>query len=240
MDMRHSIALFFAYFLFMSAAHSQTFWEKTHIGLGLGSMNYSGDAYNPYTKFSMNVRGLYELSDQLYLKGTATIGSIGASEKDVPYLPTLTPPRPHPFKSDIQELSLTAEYDFFNINQGAKFTPYAFAGVGAYHYAPYYEKYNTITNQYDKVKYRLTNSTKKINIPFGAGVKYAITENVRLFAEGSMRYLGQDQLDALAPSSSKSDDIFYTISVGVTFRLGGDYRSSGSSKCPPVYNGRRR
>jgi hypothetical protein len=226
---------------------AQSLGEKLHIGIGFGPMRYYGDIYSEYTQFSMAGNLRYELNDHFYLKGQITLGSVGASDQGSARQ-TL-----HPFRSNIQEISIMPEYDLLNMNEGKKWTPYVFIGLGYFHYKPFYYEYNEDTKRYDKIdgstdpNYKLSSVPRKLNIPLGGGFKFALNDNIRLFAEGNFRLTPTDEIDAYQyKSSSYKNDVYYNFLFGVTFRLGGDYsrqksgKSGGGSKrnlqnCPPVY-----
>ncbi|QES87959.1 DUF6089 family protein [Rhizosphaericola mali] len=227
--------------LIISQVHGQSFSEKLHLGIGFGPMRYYGDIYSEYTQFSVAGNIRYELNDHFYIKGQVTFGSVGASDQGSERQQL------HPFRSNIQEISIMPEFDLLNMNEGSKWTPYIFAGVGYFHYTPFYYEYNDVTKRYDKYNYDLASVPRKINIPFGGGIKYAITDNIRLFGEGNFRLTNTDEIDGYQfKSSSIKNDVYYNFLFGVTFRLGGDYsshrsqKSSGHSRrnlqnCPPVY-----
>jgi hypothetical protein len=98
---------------------------------------------------------------------------------------------------------VVGEYYLFNLYD-RKWSPYAFAGLAAYRYNPY-AYYNgtkvflqplstegqNIIGYPDRKKYSLT----QFAIPFGGGVKYAISENLHLGLEGGLRKLFTDYFD---------------------------------------------
>jgi hypothetical protein len=108
------------------------------------------------------------------------------------------------FKSNLVEMSLMGEYDFLNL-ANYKLTPYIFAGVGNYSFNPYTS--DSLNNkvylqplgtegqglaQYpDKQAYKLS----QLNIPFGVGIKYALSDFVYVGAEFGTRKLFSDYLD---------------------------------------------
>ncbi|MFT4203637.1 MAG: DUF6089 family protein [Chitinophagaceae bacterium] len=239
-----------------AAAHSQTFWEKSHLGIGVGAMQYNGDLRNTYTKFAIQGNYTYELTDHFNLRGQVFFGSVGASDGDTPPFENewtdeangIRNPeaRPHPFNSQIQEASILGEYNLYNMNDGKKWTPYVFAGLGYFHYNPYYTWYSTSDNRYYNYRWATEGSHQRINIPFGGGIRYGLTDDIRLNLEGNFRYTTTDEIDAYPPPTrdwSKTKDYFFSVTFGISFRLGGDYhkKSDGKSskfndrKCPPVY-----
>jgi opacity protein-like surface antigen len=102
------------------------------------------------------------------------------------------------FETRLSEFSLIGEYYLFNLYD-QKFSPYLFAGLAVYHFDPY--AYNPqkekvflkplstegegLSQYPDRKSYALT----QMAIPFGAGVKYAFTDNLRLGLELAGSYL---------------------------------------------------
>ncbi len=218
---------------------SQNFWGKSHVGVGVGALSYSGDILNPKTKLALQGNYTYELTDHFNVRGQLSFGNIGATDASAPNYSSPANPlyaRPHPFKSKIQDVSLLVEYNLLNMNGGSKWTPYIFSGVGFFHYVPYDTRNNTV--------YYATDKRNKLNIPFGGGIKYGLTDNIRLNLETNIRHATTNDLDGYNPPN-EGKDWFYTVTLGVSFRLGGDYssnKSGGSGKnrtnrknCPPVY-----
>lgn len=225
---------------------SQTFWEKSHIAIGVGAMKYQGDLPNEYTKFVFQGSYTFELTNHINLRGQLAFGSLGASDNPAIQNPNMG--RPHPFNTRIQEASVLGEYNLFDLNNGKKWTPYGFIGLGFIHFAPYYTAYDANDNRYINYGYPVS-SNKKLDIPFGLGIKYALSDNIRLFAEGNYRYTTSDEIDGYQPTNypgytrAKVNDYFLSGVIGISFRLGGSYKSeSGGNKskynsnsCPPVY-----
>ena len=228
----------------------QSFLEKSHIGMGVGAMKYRGDIRDPYTKFAFQGNYTYELTDHLHIRAQAFLGSVGASDASTPIFAGTdgngSYSRPHPFNSRIQEASLLVEYSLLNMNGGSKWTPYVFAGVGMFHYTPYYTVYDPNTNRYNDYKYYATDKRNKPNIPFGGGIRYGLTDNIRLNLETNVRYTTTNDLDGYNPPKD-GKDFYYSFTFGISFRLGGDYssktnagkgsrsKSRNGKNCPPVY-----
>ncbi|PZP41935.1 MAG: hypothetical protein DI598_17595, partial [Pseudopedobacter saltans] len=219
---------------------------KSHIAVGVGAMQYQGDIPKPFTRFAIQGSYTYELTDHINLRGQLAFGSLGATDNPAIVNPDMG--RPHPFDTRIQEISLLGEYNLFNLNDGKKWTPYGFIGLGFIHYQPYFTEYDANTNRYVNYGYPIS-SSKKLHVPFGLGLKFALNDNIRLFAEANYRYTTSDEIDGYQPTNyagytrAKVNDYFLSGVIGVSFRLGGDYSSkSGGNKskynskdCPPVY-----
>ncbi|MBX9732653.1 MAG: outer membrane beta-barrel protein [Chitinophagaceae bacterium] len=184
------------------------------------------------------------------------------------------------FKTTLWETNFTIQYDFLNMNSEDYFlSPYVFAGFGLMHMNPWtYDRngvkrflrgYHTegqgLPSYPERKEYNLFN----FQIPFGAGIKYAINENVNVYVELAFRKLFTDYLDdvgntypdkniilneSLDPTTTigltfrgdeldpslpypntviqrggYTKDTFYTIGIGVSFRLNGVSLGSGRS-----------
>ncbi|WP_447642294.1 MULTISPECIES: DUF6089 family protein [Chitinophagaceae] len=237
-----------SFFLLFSTGKSwgQSFWEKSHLGIGVGAMKYRGDIRDPFTRFAFQGNYTYELTDHLDLRAQAFLGSVGASDASVTPVTydNTSYNRPHPFESRITEASLLVAYNLLNMNEGSKWTPYLFAGIGYFHYNPYQTIYDATTNRYHKQSYYATDKRNKPNIPMGGGIRYGLNDNIRLNLEANFRYTTTNDLDGYNPPKD-GKDFFYSFTFGVSFRLGGDYntrknsggksKSSSRKNCPPVY-----
>jgi hypothetical protein len=111
------------------------------------------------------------------------------------------------FQSQILDISLMAEYDFFNIKETG-FTPYIFAGIAVYHFDPYAEdtagqrvylpplstEGQGLSEYPERSPYNLT----QVSIPFGAGIRYAVSPVVNIGLEISLRKTFTDYLDDIS------------------------------------------
>lgn len=108
------------------------------------------------------------------------------------------------FRSNLVDVHLLAEYNFFNYAETG-FTPYVFLGISVYHFDPYTLDSNGLKvylpplstegeglPQYpDRKPYALT----QVSIPFGVGVKYALSPTVNLGFEFRINKTFTDYLD---------------------------------------------
>ncbi|MDB5222094.1 MAG: hypothetical protein JWN83_761 [Chitinophagaceae bacterium] len=190
--------------LFIFAAISLTgFSQKLNLNLFLGTSNYEGDMqanFFTFTQPGLAIGGglSYQVSDRAYIRAGVTYASIAADDKKNPkvYFRNLN------FKSDIQEFHLAGEY-YLLTDEASKLSPYVFAGIAVYHFNPY-TKDTTGTKYFlrplstegqgfyqDRKPYSLT----QFAIPFGGGIKYALTDNIKIGIEAGMRKLFTDYLD---------------------------------------------
>jgi len=177
-----------------------------HANLFGGISNYSGDLQNKMftTDQSYGAIGAslqYDLTGHLSVLSGFNYGHVGAADK---YNKPDLQARNLSFQSNIFEWNVMAEYNIFDISE-KRFTPYVFAGIATFHFNPY--AYDTLGRkvylkplstegeglpQYpDSKPYSLT----QFAIPFGAGIKFRITDNVTLAYEVGFRKLFTDYLD---------------------------------------------
>ncbi|HLK30318.1 MAG TPA: DUF6089 family protein [Puia sp.] len=177
-----------------------------HVNLFGGISNYSGDLQGKFLTtdqsngaFAVGVQ--YDFTSHISALSGFNYGKLNAADKfNKPELQL----RNLSFQSQIFEWNLMGEYNIFDISEH-RFTPYVFAGIAIYHFNPF--AYDTLGNkiylkplstegeglsQYpDRKPYSLT----QLAIPFGAGIKLRITDNVTLAYEIAFRKLFTDYLD---------------------------------------------
>ncbi|HXB44303.1 MAG TPA: DUF6089 family protein [Puia sp.] len=182
-----------------------------HVNLFGGISNYSGDLQSKmfttdqaYGAFGAGLQ--YDFTGHLSALSGFNYGHVGASDKfGKPDLQT----RNLSFQSTIFEWNLMGEYNLFDISD-KRFTPYVFGGIAIYHFNPF--AYDTLGRkvylrplstegeglaQYPNRKpYNLT----QFAIPFGAGIKLRITNNVTIAYEAGFRKLFTDYLDDVSTS----------------------------------------
>ena len=177
-----------------------------HVNLFGGFSNYSGDLQNKMftTDESYGAVGAglqYDFTGHISVLSGFNYGHVGAADK---YNKPDLQARNLSFQTNIFECNVMAEYNIFDISE-KRFTPYSFAGIAVYHFNPY--AYDTLGKkvylkplstegeglpQYpDSKPYSLT----QLAIPFGAGIKFRITDNVILAYEVGFRKLFTDYLD---------------------------------------------
>ncbi len=192
---------------------AQTF----HLGVFGGLSNYQGDltdkAYQRNTtKSAFGITGTYELTNRLNLRGGLTFAKIAGDDKwnnETAKLRNLN------FTSKITELNLLAEFNVFNL-ESIRWTPYAFGGLAIYHFNPFTSDsggYKTFLQPlstegqglqgYGTKPYSLT----QLALPFGGGIKYAVTDNIRLGLEVGMRKLFTDHLDDVSTTYADAADL---------------------------------
>jgi hypothetical protein len=231
--------------------------QKFSVKYALGVANYSGDLQaKAYTFNQCQLAGgvglEYEISEHFIARADISAAKVSAEDRKSGIPADVA--RNLEFTSNIEEFALIAEYDLFSLKH-YKATPYIFAGFGVYHFNPY-----TSDQLGDKIylrplgtegqgmngqsKYNLT----QLNIPYGAGLKVALNEDIRLGVEVGFRKLFTDYLDDVSgyyapvadlstgakqyayrgagayPAGSKrgnsgADDDYYFTELTLSFRL---------------------
>ena len=180
--------------------------QRWHVNVTGGLSNYSGDlqdkAYTfdqSYFAFGAGVQ--YDITRNFSAISNIMVMKIGASDQfNAPDLVA----RNLSFQSQVLEWNLLGEYTFFDITRKA-ISPFVFGGIAVFHYNPY--AYDTLGRlvylrplstegeglpQYpDQKPYSLT----QLAIPFGAGIKFRVSENVVLAYEVGFRKTFTDYLD---------------------------------------------
>lgn len=224
-----------------------TFCSFGQISLGLfgGISNYQGDLVNSYyvrklTKPAVGLTVSYDYSDRFTFTAGFTHARVAGNDryntKDYLKLRNLS------FESRINELSLMAEYNVFNLYD-TKWSPYLFGGLAVYHFDPYardsaankvYLKPLSTEGQglsaYPEVKpYSLT----QLAIPFGGGVKFALSDRVQLGLSVGFRKLFTDYLDDVSGNYAAAEDLLAERGQqAVDFAYRGDEVAGGDPLYP--------
>jgi hypothetical protein len=224
--------------------------EKLGLEFSGGVMRYGGSLPAVDTKAAVSLGLHYELTDKLHIQLSFTASEAGGADSSLAnsaHLGNDSRSSHYYFRSNINELTLTGSYDFFNLNEGYRFSPYILAGGGFYNFKPY----QVVEYTNEKGALRKENramdqvepfSNWQVNVPVGVGIKWGISPNTLLKLEGKYRVLFNGYLDNYIADGS--NDHFYSVSLGFIFRLGkisGGYsRPAGRAgrkdcNCPPVY-----
>jgi hypothetical protein len=195
-------ALIFTFFILANTLHAQ----RWYINISAGMINYSGDLQQHYFTFRQSNLALgiglsYKLTRHIYINANYMNGTLSADDKFSSEFFT----RNLSFFSNIQEGSLVVAGDLIDITETRRFTIYAFAGAGIYHFNPYaFDTFHKkvylqplgtegqgLSRYPDRKIYSLT----QFNIPFGGGMKYALSPQFIISFEIGIRKLFTDYLD---------------------------------------------
>jgi hypothetical protein len=176
---------------------------QLHLFAGGGAINYQGDLQSwkqSFANFHLYAGGgiYYELSEKLSLRAGVLAGKVSGSDK----INRLNANRNLSFESGLLEVQIGAEYDIFNSYEH-RLVPYVFAGLAAFKFNPYTRdaRDNRIYLQplgtegqgffQGRTRYGLT----QVAIPFGGGIKFALTDDIAIRLDGALRRLLTDYLD---------------------------------------------
>ena len=218
--------------------------QKFSIVYFAGAANYKGDLQLKSYTFDQAhpVGGIglaYEITDHFIASANLSIARVSATDSRSDN--AINRARNLSFTSNIEEFNINMEYDLLSL-QNYKATPYLFAGLGIYHFKPY-----TSDSLGDKIylqplgtegegyngssKYSLT----QINIPYGFGLKFAITKDINLGFEIGYRKLFTDYLDDV--SGNYADPAILPLAtVPYAYRGQGAYPAPGTRRGGPAEN----
>lgn len=189
-----------------TAAQSQEMDRSMTLSIFSGAMNYQGDLKpNNFTTDHCNFTGGITLRKPLNnwfaIRGGVNVGSIEAADA---WNDEDLRPRNLSFNTTIKEAYLGLEISVLDISSGA-FTPYVYAGVAAFHFNPwtldknnekvYLQPLSTEGQgfaEYPESKpYKLT----QFCIPFGGGIRVALSDAIRIGVEFNQRKSFTDYID---------------------------------------------
>jgi len=208
---RKTIALF-CLIAGLGTARAQMLEPYVHqgeVGVSVGLAHYFGDL-NPNTGLNRpkTAAGIFfrkQISNYIGIRIAGDYALLGYS--DVYSSNPVQQARNLSFNSNVWELSLAGDFNFFEFHpgfEGYEFTPYVGLGVGVFSYDPYAylngEKYLLRTLGTEGQGSSLYPNLKPYNpiaisIPFTLGVKYALSARTNVFAELTYRMTSTDYLD---------------------------------------------
>ena len=208
--------------------------SKLSVTAGIGIANYVGDLVKGNTafrqsSFSSSIGLNYAFIPNLSARFDVGFHNVqGYDSKEG----GAHPERNLSFRSRIIEFSLAAEFTLMNMDKH-KFSPYIFAGIGAFNFNPraYYGAGGTHglrelgTEGQGLSGYPGMYSTMAVEYPLGFGFKYAINKKIMLQGEFNYRASGTDYLDDVSnyyPNKALLDARNPTTSK-FTFRGNGPY-----------------
>lgn len=198
-------------------------YKRIEIGVGAGGTLYSGDIH-PYPRaaeLKLGGEAFFRynfttyLSGRLYVEAGNFKGSFANSSD-----PTMTG-YTYGFRGNYIGGGAVFEYNFFNFRGDRELyrtSPYVFAGVGVA---------NHITRQFDNGE----ESGQQLpgivpTIPFGVGVKYALSYRLNLALEFRTNKLFTDELDGLDsnvagfnPAWNTKNDLYYFVGLSIAYRF---------------------
>jgi hypothetical protein len=197
----------------------QTFAQKSEVGFGIGTFNYTGDLASRYrilnSKPAATIFYRSNISKVISLRAGMTGGKIGATDarqkKDL-----FSGQRGASFNIFMMEASTVMEYHFLNWREERRilrYTPYMFAGLALFGMSGTQSK----AEQYSNIQGA---------IPFGLGIKYIVNPKVYIAAEFGARKTFFDYLDNVSTGdlrfknyqygNPQTNDAYYFFGISVT------------------------
>jgi len=184
--------------------------QEGEFGVGIGAGHYFGDlntrAHINRPKIAATAFFRKNFGNYIALRVGASFAQLGYSDiynthNDYMKARNLS------FNSNVWELALQGDFNFFRFmpgEPGYNFTPYITFGIGIFNYDPFAmlsgQKYflrplNTEGQGNSLYPDRKPYSSMAFSVPFGAGFKYCINENINVGFELVHRVTGTDYLD---------------------------------------------
>lgn len=180
--------------------------QRSEIGFGVGTFNYTGDLVRTYNfAFSKPAGTVFyraNISKVISLRTAITAGKIGASDRRKP-IDAFAAARASSFNLFLLETSIGFEYHFLDWRDSKRklrFTPYLFAGFALFGISGNASKNTSYSNVQPA-------------IPFGGGMKYVLNPKYYLSCEIGIRKTFFDYLDNI----SDGDPAFKNYQYGNTF-----------------------
>ncbi len=157
-----------------------SFAQKQEFGFGVGALTYQGELSPTFSyktaQPALQLFYRHNFSPAAVLRTNLLFGMLSADASTSKNL-VFTQITPSSFSTPVAEFSMIGEYNFMDYRRTVRpdlFSPYLFAGVGAFYFQP--------TKENDKEPFLM-----QPVIPFGAGCKIALGRNWNLNFEAGFR-----------------------------------------------------
>ncbi|MBY0434120.1 MAG: outer membrane beta-barrel protein [Cyclobacteriaceae bacterium] len=176
--------------------------QRSEVGFGLGTFNYTGDLVRTYNfAFSQPAATLIyrnNVSKVISFRASFTGGKLAASDTRKP-IDAFASQRSASFNIFLMEVSGVYEYHFLDWRDSKRrlrFTPYLFAGLALFNISGLSSR----TQQYSSIQ---------MAIPFGGGMKYVINPKYYIAAEIGIRKTFFDYLDNISDGDPSQKNYQY-------------------------------
>jgi opacity protein-like surface antigen len=227
-------------------AQTQKKSSNYEVGAALGAFVYQGDlAQGRYgswrtAKPGIILHGSRKLNSTLAVRLNATLASLKGDEAKF-NTPAYRKQRSFNFSTPLIELSPQIVWSPWGWDEvGARISPYAFAGVSLAYlrvrrdYSGFNASHFTLEeNLPARIAQDMQRRTPTLlpAIPFGAGVRYAVSPSIVINGEFNYRHTFSDYIDGFSIAANpKLKDHYYSVSAGVIYRFG----KKNAWDCPPV------
>lgn len=190
-------------FVLLSVVAFTTKAQKLHVTAFGGFSNYQGDLQDK--RFTLNQSHaafgagfFYEISDRFGARANVTFGKVSGNDKHN----SKNVVRNLSFSSPITDIHLGLEYAILNPYEH-RLSPYVFAGISNFSFKPsaldtsgtkvYLQPLSTEGQGFyqGRKAYKLN----QFAIPFGGGVKFSLSDNIKVGVEIGLRKTNTDYLD---------------------------------------------
>ncbi|WP_299825770.1 DUF6089 family protein [uncultured Pontibacter sp.] len=226
---------------FSQSAFGQTPVTTSEIGFGIGGANYKGEL-SPNYRFLNNQPAISlfyrrDISSPITARGGLMLSHRIIDDNtfsDEAYDLPLHNWRQAEARISFAELSLIGEYnflDYYDLRQKPRVSPYFFAGVAG---LIYNIKVSTENPDLEETLNKPFETNVAVSIPFGVGVKYALSKHWNLGLEFGARKLIMDRLDNVMEIDGKrvanpyDHDWYFYNGISLSYTI---YRVN----CPPPY-----
>jgi Domain of unknown function (DUF6089) len=193
--------------------------QRSEVGAGLGTFNYTGDLVRNYNfAFSKPAGTVFyraNINQVISLRSALTLGKMGANDNKSP-IDSFAIKRANSFNITMIEASVAFEYHFLNWKDSKRklrFTPYLFGGIALFGISGN----KTKTEAYSNVQ---------TAIPFGGGIKYVLNPKYYIALEFGVRKTMFDYLDNISDGNTflknyrygnrYDNDTYYFVGITIT------------------------
>ncbi|MFD3002197.1 DUF6089 family protein [Pontibacter toksunensis] len=237
-----------AFFGYASYAQTKEPVTTSELGIGIGGANYKGEI-SPNYRFLNNQPALTvfyrrDMSNAITLRGGLT-GSHRIVDDNTFSDEAYADDRPYhawrqtELRLSLLELSAVMEYnflDYYDPKQKPRISPYLFIGVAGllYNVKLYSDEHTKGRSDTGNSLNKQFNTKIGVSVPFGLGIKYALSKHWNLGLEFGARKMFTDRFDALSKddpiylANPHDNDWYYYNGISISYTF---YRNN----CPPIY-----
>ena len=221
--MKQIISLLIALGLSCAAWGQQSLYKRIEVGVGLGISLYSGDIHRYPRLAEANLGGeaFFRYNFTTYLAGRFYIEHGGFKGSFAESADETMQGYSYGFKTKYYGAAAVFEYNFFNFRGTRELyrtSPYVFAGIGLSNYnIQQFRNGSESGTQLPGIKPM---------IPFGFGVKYALSYRINLGLEFRTSKPLTDELDGLDsdaagryPAWNQKNDLYYFVGLSAAYRF---------------------
>ncbi len=219
--------------------------QYVRFNIGSGIANYSGDIQQKWvttsgSRMMFSTGVALDLNQHVSARLDVAFANISADDKNNQN-PALVV-RNLNFHSTLFDAGLSAEINLLSLDKN-RFTPYVFAGMGVFHFNPFtidstgeklflqplHTEGQGIMEYPNRKEYNLW----QLNIPYGGGLKWAISNDVYLGAELSLRKIFTDYVDDVSTNYVEKNILLSRVGPhAIAYSYRGDELKEENSSYP--------